>query len=109
VNIHAQFKSTLQALACLQASSSSEATPPTSEFDHWILVQINEPMKTKVGLSFDKGELTIAKPGQQFGVDMFGNSVEKMLVWSFKNQRVVLVPSQHTSTLEGECSTIRII
>ena len=109
MNLHSQFKNALQTLASLQSSDTSYEVVKNSVFATWNLVQINDPMKTKLGLAFDKDEISIAKPEHQFGVDMFGYPLEKLVVWSFKKQRVVLVQIQHNSKLEGESSEINIM
>ena len=99
MSLHSQFRTVLQTLAYSQVNNSIEFN---NYFDTWKLIQVTEPMKTKLGIAFDKDEISIAKPEIKRGVDSLGKPKETVAVWSFKNQKIALVPSQYITVLEGE-------
>lgn len=101
MSLQSQFRTALQTLAYNQINDSLEIT---DFFDTWKLIQVTEPMKTKLGIAFDKDEISIAKPEIKRGIDSLGNLKDTVAVWSFKNQKVALVPSQYVTVLEGEFS-----
>jgi hypothetical protein len=62
-------------------------------FDDYILVQVNlKDVKTKMGLAFSAGEVTIAKP--------VPHEDGGRVLWSFKNQCNTLLREKHFKILE---------
>lgn len=55
-------------------------------FDNCVVVKIRKNIKTKMGLAFEKDEITLAEPSVRSFIDLNGKRRTMMTVWSYKNR-----------------------
>ena len=97
MSLASQFSQALKTLANYQVEGEESYK---DYFLSWKLVQIKEPMKTSLGLAFDKDEVTIANPEIKNRSTKTGISEDILFTWSFKNQKTVIVPLEFTTLFE---------
>ena|ERR1019366_8346365 len=91
-------------LELIERAAASMAKYPqyNGHFLDYMLVRVNRDIKTKAGLAFSKGEITIAKPDAailefSFDAKLIGKSF--LTVWSFKNTVDTSIQEAHIKQL----------
>jgi hypothetical protein len=82
--------SLLDTLRGMAAAQVAEYPQYIGHFDAYTLVRIKRPIRTKLGLAFDAGEVAIAAPG---AAPILGGGPRFRTVWSLRNRIDTSVPA----------------
>lgn len=96
-NVNQDIKDKLVALANILMSKYPQYK---NHFNDYILIEVKKDIKTKMGLAFSKGELTIALPEIRISTGVDGKTRNTITAFSFSNKADTSIPIVDVSVLE---------